>query len=393
MRGSHLLVVVLVASCGAPTRPNAPRVRMTPKDIVQQSSNAIVRIEANGDGEGDNVGTGFILDKSGLIATNLHVVAGKRAIKVKLHDGSDYQVTHVAGVDPGRDLAVLRIAPNRPLTSVRLGDSDQMSAGDQVIAIGNPLGVFDYSVSSGLVSQVRSVCSQAQADHDRKVIESLVAKPTRSPQDEKELEKVRCLQELKLLQISAPISQGSSGGPLFNQFGEVVGVTTAIITEGQNINLAVPGNYLKPIVSQPAAIPLDKFAEVTKREAPKTVGGDGPKITRNVPEHPIKVLEGCSDTQVSEVIDAITSAIDVGAPLYNRGDIEACFRIYEGTSNKLERDPPCAGVGKAFGEGLLRASTLPTFKEKAWALRDTFDGLIDVAMRRGIKPGQKPTKK
>ena len=84
----------------------------------------------------------------------------------------------------------------------------------------------------------------------------------------------------------------------------------------------------------------------------------------------------------------IWSAIEIGAPLYNRGDIEACFRIYEGTSSKLERDPPCKGVGKAFGDGLLRASTLATYKEKAWALRDTFDGLIDVAAKRGVKPGK-----
>ncbi|MBA3465088.1 MAG: serine protease, partial [Deltaproteobacteria bacterium] len=97
-------------------------------------------------------------------------------------------------------------------------------------------------------------------------------------------------------------------------------------------------------------------------------------------------LAGCSDKQVTDVVEAISDAIDIGAPLYNRGDIEACFRIYEGTSSKLERDPPCKGIGKAFGDGLLRASTLATYKEKAWALRDTFDGLIDVAKRRGARP-------
>lgn len=386
MRGSRLLLVVLVVSCGTPAKSTSPRLRMTPKDIVQQSTDAIVRIEATGEAgaAGDNVGTGFILDKSGLVATNLHVVAGKSEIRVKLHDGTSYQVTHIAGVDPARDLAVLRITPTKPLTALRLGDSDQMSAGDQVTAIGNPLGVFDYSVSSGLISQVRSVCTQAQADNDRKVVETLVEKANRTEAEEAELKKVRCLQELKLLQISAPISQGSSGGPLFNQFGEVVGVTTAIITEGQNINLAVPGNYLKPIVLKPASIPLAEFAEVTSRQ--DRTPDDGVTISRNVPVHAVKVLDGCSDAQVTEVIDSISSAIDIGAPLYNRGDIEACFRIYEGTSNKLERDPPCPGVGKAFGDGLLRASALASWKEKAWALRDTFDGLIDVARRRGVKP-------
>jgi len=354
-----LLLLLIAVSCG-PSAPkaNSPRNRMTPKDIVQQSTDAIVRIEAGT----DKVGTGFILDKAGLVVTNLHVVSGESVIKVKLHDNSQYQVMQVAGVDPGRDLALLRIQPTKALKTLRLGDSDLMSAGDQVIAIGNPLGVFDYSVSSGLVSQVRAVCSAAEE---------------------------RCPPGgLTLLQISAPISQGSSGGPLFNQFGEVVGVTTLIVAQGQSINFAVPGNYLKPMVARPDVISMEKFAELTRGEDERPPE-DNIRITKMVPNHPVAVLDGCNDKAVGEVIDAISSAIDIGAPLYNRGDIEACFRIYEGTSTKLERDPPCPGVGKAFGDGLLRASSLATYKEKAWALRDTFDGLIDVAQRRGFKPSPK----
>ncbi len=344
--------------------------RMTAKEIVQQSTDAIVRIEA-GDKDGEKVGTGFVLDKSGLIATNLHVVAGSSQIKVKLHDGTPYDVMQIAGVDAGRDLAVLRIKPKKDLKTVRLGDSEQMSAGDQIVAIGNPLGVFDYSVSSGLISQVRPVCDSTEA---------------------------RCPPGgLKLLQISAPISQGSSGGPLFNQFGEVVGVTTLIVAQGQSINFAVPGNYLKPLVAQPIAIAMDKFAADTSQSEDDHGGSNpdnGPKIVRQVPDHPLTVLQGCSDQQIGDVVDAISDAIDIGAPLYNRGDIEACFRIYEGTSSKLERDPPCPGVGKEFGAGLLRASTLATYKEKAWALRDTFDGMIKVANQKGIHPGstKKPAK-
>jgi serine protease Do len=361
MRGSRLLVLGLtVAACGPSAAPNSPRMRMTAKDIVTQSTDAIVRIEA-GDGNGEKVGTGFILDKSGLIATNLHVVAGSTEIKVKLHDGTPYKVLQIAGVDPGRDLAILRIQPLKALKTVRLGDSEQMSAGDQIVAIGNPLGVFDYSVSAGLISQVRAVCDSTEA---------------------------RCPPGgLKLLQISAPISQGSSGGPLFNQFGEVVGVTTLIVAQGQSINFAVPGNYLKPLVASPIALTLETFAAQTRSPDEEGGGKDaGPPIKRVVPSHQVTLLDGCSDQQIIEVVTAISDAIDVGAPLYNRGDIEACFRIYEGTSSKLERDPPCTGVGKAFGDGLLRASTLASYKEKAWALRDTFDGMIDVAKRRGMKP-------
>ena len=131
---------------------------MTPKDIVQQSSDGIVVITA---GE-DKIGSGFIVDPSGLVATNLHVVASEKQITVKLHDGSSQEVTQVVGYDPDRDLALLRIKPQKALVSLRLGDSDQMSAGDQIVAIGNPLGVFEYSVSSGLVSQRRTLCTKTE---------------------------------------------------------------------------------------------------------------------------------------------------------------------------------------------------------------------------------------
>src|SRR4030095_16887014 len=161
-------------------------------------------------------------------ATNLHVIAGTSEIKVKLHDGTLYPAMEVVNVDPGRDLALLRFKPPRPQPTLRLGDSSKVSAGDQIVAIGNPLGVFENTVSEGLISSVREVCSSQDAAEG----------------------KHGCPGELTFLQISAPISQGSSGGPLFNQAGEVVGVTTAIISSGQLINLAMPANYLKPLIAQ-----------------------------------------------------------------------------------------------------------------------------------------------
>jgi hypothetical protein len=281
----------------------------------------------------------------------------------------------IAGLDPGRDLALLRIAPTKELPTLKLGDSDAVSAGDQIVAIGNPLGVFDYSVTSGLISQVRPVCGR----------EDIAAQ--------------HCKQELTVLQISAAISPGSSGGPLFNQFGEVVGVTTAIITAGQNINLAVPTNYLKALIAQRASISPDQFAKDTKitEEAARHDSDDGVQIIRRVPMHELAVFDGCNSDDIGEVVRQIGEAIDNGAPLYNEGKHEACYRIYEGTAVKFEHDAPCAGVRTAFGDGLLRAGGLTTYKEKAWAMRDTFDGLIDVARRWVDRhpqlPGQKPSRK
>ena len=356
MRRSVLLLLAI--SCGGPAA-QVPRTRLTPKDIVKDSSPAIVRIEA---GEA-KVGTGFIVDKTGLVATNLHVVEGEAQIKVRTFDGTQYPVLSIAGMDRGHDLALLRIQPKKPLPVLSLGDSSQVSAGDQIIAIGNPLGVFDYSVSAGLISQVRPLS-----------------------------------EELTILQISAPISPGSSGGPLFNQFGEVIGVTTAIITQGQNINLAVPANYLRPMLAQRTAMRLDEFAKATKEAEveekphadadidPATGKLDTTPPPRHVPEHDATVWDGCSRDQIEETVKTIVKTIEVGAPAYNRSlkentpdGFEECFHIYNRTALKLETSGACKGVRAAFGDGLLRADGAKSFKDKAWALRDAFDGLLNAA--------------
>jgi hypothetical protein len=367
MRGLYVAALALACSC-ADTTVNAPRARLSAKDIVKKASPAIVRIEAGG----DKIGTGFIVDKAGTVATNLHVVAGESKIRVRLYDGTQYPVTQIAGLDAARDLALLKIATGKELPTLKLGDSDAMAAGDQIVAIGNPLGVFDNSVTSGLISQVRPVCGH----------EALAAQ--------------QCKPELTLLQISAAISPGSSGGPLFNQFGEVVGVTTAIITAGQNINLAVPGNYLKPLVAQHSSMTPDQFAQETKvvEETAPSEADDNVRITRRIPRHEITVYDGCKLDDIEEVIKQIGATIESGAPLYNDGKHEACYRIYEGTAVKFEHDGPCAGVRTAFGDGLLRAGGFKTYKEKAWALRDSFDGLLDAARRWADKnpPGGPPPK-
>ena len=311
-----------------------------------------MRIEAGG----DRIGTGFAIDPRGLIATNLHVVAGAKDIKVHTLDGAEYAVVQVAAIDMDRDLAVIQIQPTKPMTALALGDSDRVAAGDPVVAIGNPMGVLDYTVSDGLISSVRVL-----SEH------------------------------LTVLQISAPISQGSSGGPLFNSYGEVIGVATAILTQGQNLNFGVPTNYLKPILARPAPMSLDEFAQKTtatdEGDDGEQAGGGPPRIQRKIPVHDLSVLDGCSASDMEDIFQAISQAIESGAPLYNSGNHEACYRIYEGTSMKFEREAPCPGVRAAFGDGLLRASTLTSWTEKAWALRDTFDGLLDVLERKARAMG------
>lgn len=329
-----------LAGCPETKRDTTPK-PLSAKQIVEQSKPAIVRVEVGN----DRMGTGFVIDGAGVIATNLHVVYGADQINVRTLDGSVLPVGHVVAIDPNHDLALIAVTPPKPLPTLALGDSDQVAAGDPVLAIGNPLGVLDYTVSDGLISSVREV----------------------GP-------------DVKLLQISAPISQGSSGGPLFNPFGEVIGVSTAIFTEGQNLNFGVPSNYVKALAAARDPITVQQFAALTRRST-DVVAGNGVKIVREVPSHPLVIFDGCDDASITEAVGAIHDAIELGAPLYNQGNHEACFRIYEGASSKLERESSCRGVREAFGAGLLRASTLDNATLRAWALRDTFDGIVDVALR------------
>jgi serine protease Do len=351
---STALVTALCASAAACSggSANRPRELLSAKQIVQQNKPAIVRIESRVDSplgaERRQFGTGFVVSADGRIATNLHVIAGSADVKVRLADGTEFKVQRVMAVDPQRDLAIIGIdAQNLP--TAHLGNSDDVAAGDKVVAIGNPLGVLDYTVSDGLISSVR------QLDEG-----------------------------IKILQISAPISQGSSGGPLFNPYGEVIGIATLISSEGQNLNFGVPSNYLRPLMAskQPGET-MPAFAAHFAERA-----GHGPDPSRSrpgrqVPNHPLSMLDGCSPDQVTEVVQAISEAISLGAPVYNRGEHEACFVIYRKVAEKYEANAKvCKGVRDAFGQGLLRAETLEDFTAKAWAMRDTFDGLLDVIERK-----------
>lgn len=338
------LTAALVLACGGTVQ--APRTVKSTRTIADDSKNAVVRIE-NDLGDQVGIGTGFVVREDGRIATNLHVIAGGGDVTVRLADGSSFPVERVIAIDENRDLAVVQIGAD-DLPVLPLGDSDQVSAGDRVVAIGNPLRL-DYTVSDGLISSVRA------------------------------------LEEDVILQISAPISQGSSGGPLFNVYGEVIGVATLVSSQGQNLNFGVPVNYLRPLVSREGGETLEEFSE--RFEAPERprsqVETDTGTIVRTVPKHEVSVLDDCSDKQILEVFQGITRAIELGAPVYNKGDHEACFVIYQQTAQHFEKEPSmCRGVREALGAGLLAAESRDSFTGKAWAMRDAFDGLLDVMVRK-----------
>jgi hypothetical protein len=108
-----------------------------------------------------------------------------------------------------------------------------------------------------------------------------------------------------------------------------------------------------------------------------------PPVERRVPHHALSVLDGCSSDDVRALASGIDGAIEVGAPLYNAGNFAGCYHMYEGTASDLERKlgETCVGPIQALEAGRTRAASLSTPSAQAWAMRDAFDGLIDVVVR------------
>jgi serine protease Do len=164
-------------------------------------------------------GSGFIIAPSGIIVTNNHVVKDAKTVSVTLSDGSTYPAK-IIGTDPRTDLAVVKIDAGRPLPYVELGSSASVEPGEWVVALGNPFGLGG-TVTAGIVSALGRDIGDGPYD--------------------------------KFIQIDAPINEGNSGGPLFDQHGDVIGVNTAILspTGGSvGIGFAIPSDMVKRVVDQ-----------------------------------------------------------------------------------------------------------------------------------------------
>jgi hypothetical protein len=189
--------------------------------------------------------------------------------------------------------------------------------------------------------------------------------------------------DLTVLQISAPISPGSSGGPLLNERGEVIGISTLIATAGQNLNFAIPINALRPLLTS------DKGTPITKWHRPGAVATEG-GLRRHVPTHKLALLEGCPPERQRDIAARIESAIEEGAPIYNQGHHQACYRTYESAAREIDRKMnDCAGVRRALMAGVQRADELGDYTSKAWAMRDAFDGVLDL-IDRGLRNASTP---
>jgi len=220
------------------------------------------------------LGSGFIIDKKGIIVTNNHVIQGAEDIFVSVNGSEEYKAK-VIGKDPYMDLAVLQIVSNNKFIPVAFGDSDKARVGDWVIAIGNPFG-FGGTVTSGIISARNRDIGLTRYDD--------------------------------LIQTDASINQGNSGGPLFNLNGEVVGINTAIIAPGSSgsigIGFAIPSNPASKVINQ-----LLKYGE-TKRG---WLGVRIQQVTQEIADvEKLKKAEGALVASVSEKSPADKAGIKAG---------------------------------------------------------------------------------
>ncbi len=211
MRSPALPRLALVAA--AVLAPSLARAQsLTPREIAATARHATVQIRAlDSRGRVDGAGSGFFVSPDGVIVTNLHVIEDAHALQVETFDGEVYDNVYYVTSDPRRDVAVLKI-PVEGAVSLRLGSDSAAVVGAEVYAMGHPLGQTS-TFSDGLVSANRTV------------------------------------EGVSMIQISAPISSGSSGGPVMDGSGQVVGVATMVLTGGQNLNYAVPVQYVRPLLA------------------------------------------------------------------------------------------------------------------------------------------------
>jgi len=248
MKVTRIGTILAIASCFVQpvskplvAQPSSPVPTQTtlPPQSLDPCLKAVVKIVAQ-TGSGQLQGSGFIVAPEGIVVTNLHVVKDASHIAVKLKDGDAYEVTKVLGLDPLRDIVLLRIAGFN-LPTLALGDSADIPTGTRVLAIGHPLGEYDFTVSDGIVSGNRQLEDG-----------------------------------FSVIQTTASASPGNSGGPIITDDCKVIAVMTWKDVRGESLNFGIPINYVRGLLSNTQPAGLDVLA--SKRETvTQLLGASGPK--------------------------------------------------------------------------------------------------------------------
>lgn len=265
----------------------------TAREIAQNSFPSVVMLmmeDANG--QPLSLGSGFFL-REGIVATNLHVIEGAvRGYAKIVGQKSKYDIRGIVGIDAERDLVLLALKDAKaPLLS--LGDSQRVAVGDEVYVIGNPQGL-EGTFSQGIISSIRQVGAES------------------------------------ILQITAPISPGSSGGPVLNTQGKVIGVAVATFESGQNLNFAIPASYLSVL--------LPNLKPVTPLSA-KTITKQKRSIVDNLGGRSVEGVIAGQLTWTYSPLDTGDYSFSLRNQLHNPvKDIYCLVVFYDRTNNPVDVD-------------------------------------------------------
>lgn len=221
--GIPTIVLSMAAFVGRPAPIHAADMSVAELAARVHDSTVVISV-AGRDGERSSLGSGFVIDKHGLIATNLHVIGEARPIFVSLADGRRLEATEIHATDRAMDLAVIRVKAD-DLKPLELGDSDALKQGQEVVAVGNPRGL-EHSVVSGVVSAIRVMDGRP------------------------------------MLQLAMPIEQGNSGGPVLDRQGRVQGIVTMKSVVTENLGFALAVNALKPLLKKPNPVRIDRWLTI-----------------------------------------------------------------------------------------------------------------------------------
>jgi serine protease Do len=334
------------------------------------------------------MGSGFIIDKSGLIVTNNHVIADGKKITVKLPDGREFEAKLI-GTDAATDVALLKVKSDKPLPTVEFGDDRQVRVGDWVIAVGNPFGLSN-TVTAGIISSIgRDVGNGPYTD---------------------------------FIQIDAPINRGNSGGPTFDLQGKVIGMNSMIFSPSGGsvgIGFAIPASTIHDVVSQ-----LQAHGRVARGwlgvqiqnmtpELAASVGGKemkGAIIASIVPGGPaakagfkpgdiVLAVNGKSVQDTRDLTRRVAGLVAGSSAAFTvvRDGKQANVNVAIGekkdeqVASNVEHQPTLASTGEAMGLGL--AAVTPEVR-RAYNLNDNVSGVLITrvdpdsdAADKGIQPG------
>jgi S1-C subfamily serine protease len=329
-------VPLLLAAMSAQNVPSTNKGRHLDIPAISREANgSIVSIVmSNKDGHPIAQGSGFLISKDGHVVTNYHVIKSGTSAVVKLPDGAFFPVDGVLTSDKGRDVAIIK-AHGNDFHTLTLGDSDRLQVGEEVVAIGSPLSL-ESTVSNGIVSAIRTVEDEGG----------------------------------KFVQITAPISPGSSGGPLFNMAGEVVGITTAGLRGGENLNFAIPINdaklMLRATFSTASALP-DEVDEAENHE-----NAPSPKVGQALTPSTGNKLTG---NELIVACHAVVRMADQPTATYTMGeyaDARGCIGLVSGAMAGLDVGNLIDTKGATVAQGIRVVDKYLTEHPEMLNRRDTF---------------------